>query len=149
MRTFVFPSGRSRSVDPSAAVLWLLAVSTAVAAALWAGSDFTFEARYTRSTCDADEVPPRAAPGPQACRGPTPDNSGTLHARQSRPFAPIAGQEVQHALNLQTIGATTLATAQSFHADVCSEGFTCTGTTDGVITWRERRGRPLGWRCRW
>lgn len=46
---------RSREVDPSAAVLWLLAVSTAVAAALWAGSDFAFEAKYTRSTFD-DEV---------------------------------------------------------------------------------------------
>ena len=42
-------------MDPSAAVLWLLAVSTAVAAALWAGSDFAFEAKCIRSTFD-DEV---------------------------------------------------------------------------------------------
>ena len=43
-------------MDPSAAVLWLLAVSTAVAAALWAGSDFAFEAKCIRSTPDDEEV---------------------------------------------------------------------------------------------
>ena len=49
------PLYRSMDVDPSAAVLWLLAVSTAVAAGLWAGSDFAFEAKCIRSTFD-DEV---------------------------------------------------------------------------------------------
>ena len=49
------PLHRSMDVDPSAAVLWLLAVSTAVAAALWAGSDSAFEAKCIRSTFD-DEV---------------------------------------------------------------------------------------------
>ena len=50
---------RSRDVDPSAAVLWFLAVTTAVAAALWAGSDFAFEAKCIRSSFD-DEVHLRA-----------------------------------------------------------------------------------------
>lgn len=34
-----------RAVDPSAAVIWLVAVGTAVASALWAGSDFRSELR--------------------------------------------------------------------------------------------------------
>ena len=74
-------------------MLWLLAVSTAVAAALWAGSDFVFEAKYMKCTCD-DEVQSRVVPGPQVNRAPTHESTGTLHTRQSRPFPPLAGQEV-------------------------------------------------------
>lgn len=36
---------RNRSLDPSAAVLWAMAVATVVGAALWAGSDFRQEVK--------------------------------------------------------------------------------------------------------
>ncbi len=88
---------RSRNVDPSAGVLWLLAVCTAVAAALWAGSDFAFEAKYMKATLD-DEVQVRAVPGPPPNRAPTPESTGILHTRQSRPVGSLAAQEVKYSL---------------------------------------------------
>ena len=81
-------------------MLWLLAVCTAVAAALWAGSDFAFEAKYMKAALD-DEVQSRAVPGPQPNRAPTPDSTGILHTRQSRPLGPLTGQEVKSSLQIR------------------------------------------------
>lgn len=89
-------------MDPSAGVLWLLAVSTAVAAALWAGSDYAFEARQLKCSSD-DEVQSSAGPGPQPNRAPIPESTGILHTRQSAPFAPLAGPEVKGSLKIHEL----------------------------------------------
>ena len=48
--------GRCGAVDPSAAVVWLIAVATAVAAALWAGADAVAEARHAVRGLAEEEV---------------------------------------------------------------------------------------------
>lgn len=88
---------RSRELDPSAAVLWLLAVSTAIAAALWAGSDFTFEAKLARSNYDGEVQSNRQASGTRPSRGPALENTGALHVGQRKPFA-FSKHEVQSRL---------------------------------------------------
>ena len=85
---------RSRELDPSAAVLWLLAVSTAIAAALWAGSDFAFEAKLARSTYDNEVQSNRQASGARPSRGPALENTGALHEGQRKPLA-FSKHEVQ------------------------------------------------------
>ena len=85
---------RSRELDPSAAVLWLLAVSTAIAAALWAGSDFGFEAKLARSNYDDEVQSNRQASGARPSRGPALEDTGALHVGQRKPFA-FSKHEVQ------------------------------------------------------
>ncbi len=46
---------RNVSLDPSAAILWVMAVATVVGAALWAGSDFMQEVKCAGRGAD-DEV---------------------------------------------------------------------------------------------
>lgn len=46
---------RNVSLDPSAAILWVMAVATVVGAAVWAGSDFMQEVKCTGRDAD-DEV---------------------------------------------------------------------------------------------
>ena len=53
-----------------------------------------------KCTCD-DEVQSRVVPGPQLNRAPTHESTGTLHTRQSRPFSPLAGQEVKYSLKIR------------------------------------------------
>ena len=90
----LFTLRRSRELDPSAAVLWLLAVSTAVAAALWAGGDFAFEAKLARSSYDDEVQSNRQASGARPSRGPALENTGALNAGQRKPFA-FSKHEVQ------------------------------------------------------
>ena len=48
--------GRCGGVDPSAALVWVIAVGTAVAAALWAGADAVAEARHAVRGLAEEEV---------------------------------------------------------------------------------------------
>ena len=45
-------------MDPSAALLWLMAVATVVVASLWAGSDFMQEVKSAGRVADDEVTPP-------------------------------------------------------------------------------------------
>ncbi len=49
---------RNRNLDPSAALLWLMAVATVVVASLWAGSDFMQEVKSAGRVADDEVTPP-------------------------------------------------------------------------------------------
>ena len=138
---------RSRDVDPSAGLLWLLAVCTAVAAALWAGSDFAFEAKYTRSTFD-DEVHLRPSSRPWLSTAPAHESTETMHARLKQAICPcnVAGGKAQKAgfqmcWRPQSQVRGVIAMSAVRHG--CHEGLNC--SADDC---REQPGRLLEWRCR-
>lgn len=139
---------RSRGLDPSAAVLWLLAVSTAIAAALWAGSDFAFEAKLVRSTYDNEVHSNRQASGARPSPGPALENTGALHAGQRKPFA-FSKHEVQsRPLALQGFYTSSHPPLNSSRSNSSWKKATAAEVSVSTFSCRDSPGRPLGWRCR-